>query len=80
MQQVENLILSALVQQHPNLDNADFWETLLAQYGEIALNKALLALYQQGYFALMPHHKKSSPLDAESPYRIVYRAIKLKKP
>ncbi|QIM63688.1 hypothetical protein A1D29_10510 [Pasteurellaceae bacterium Orientalotternb1] len=77
MQQVENLILSALVQQHPNLDNADFWETLLAQYGEIALNKALLALYQQGYFALMPYHKKSSPLE-ESPYKIAYRAIKLK--
>lgn len=81
MTDLEEIIITEMEKYYPNaVSDAEFWGKLEETYGEFELNNVVMGLYKQGVIGFMPYHKKGSPTEPPvSPYKVVYRAMTLRK-
>ncbi|KOE63913.1 hypothetical protein [Aggregatibacter actinomycetemcomitans] len=81
MKNLENIIIEEMEKHHPNaVSDAEFWAKLEETYGEFELNNVVMSLYKRGVIGFMPHQKKGFPIQPPaSPYKIVHRAMTLRK-
>ena len=81
MKNLENIIIEEMEKHHPNpVSDAEFWQKLEETYSEFELNNVVMGLYKRGVIGFMPYHKKGSPTEPPaSPYKIVDRAMTLRK-
>ncbi|OOF65145.1 hypothetical protein [Rodentibacter sp. Ppn85] len=81
MVDLEEIIITEMEKHYPNAVSVqEFWAKLEETYGEFELNNVVMGLYKRGVIGFMPYHKKSSPTEPPvSPYKIVHRAMTLRK-
>ncbi|HDR1157429.1 TPA: hypothetical protein R4323_000190 [Pasteurella multocida] len=81
MTDLEEIIITEMEKCYPNaVSDTEFWGKLKETYGEFELNNVVMGLYKRGVIGFMPYHKKGSPTEPPvSPYKVVYRAMTLRK-
>ncbi|HDR1694329.1 hypothetical protein QQW93_00370 [Pasteurella multocida] len=81
MTNLEEIIITEMEKHYPNAVSAqEFWGKLEETHGEFELNNVVMGLYKRGVIGFMPYHKKGSPTEPPvSPYKVVYRAMTLRK-
>lgn len=81
MTELEQIIITEMEKHHPNpVSDSAFWGKLEETYGEFELNNVVMGLYKRGVIGFMPYQKKGLPTEPPvSPYRVVYRAMTLRK-